>query len=64
MHEIQSTFDDNPTIDVTGIFLDIYKVFGKVWHDGLLFKLKTYGVEVDLLLPLKNYLKIVSKELC
>ena len=28
-----------------------------VWHDGLLFKLKTYGVEGDLLLRLKNYLK-------
>ena len=40
-----------------GIFLDIYKVFDKVWHDGLLFKLKTYRIEVDLLLPLKNYLK-------
>ena len=28
-----------------------------VWHDGLLFKLKTYGVEGDLLLRLKSYLK-------
>ena len=28
-----------------------------VWHDGLLFKLKTYGVEGDLFLRLKNYLK-------
>ena len=40
-----------------GIFLDISKAFDKVWHDGLLFKLKTYGVEGDLLLLLKNYLK-------
>ena len=40
-----------------GIFLDIYKAFGKDWHDGLLFKLKTYGVAGDLLLLLKNYLK-------
>ena len=57
IHEIQSAFDDNPTIDVRGIFLDISKAFDKVWHDGLLFKLKTYGVEGDLLLLLKNYLK-------
>ena len=39
-----------------GIFLDISEAFDKVWHDGLLFKLKTYGVEGDLLLLLKNYL--------
>ena len=57
IHEIQSAFDDNPTIDVRGIFLDISKAFDKVWKDGLLFKLKTYGVEADLLLLLKNYLK-------
>ena len=63
IHEIQSAFDDNPTVDVRGIFLDISEAFDKVWHDGLLFKLKTYGVEGDLLLLLKNYLKIVSKEL-
>ena len=44
-------------MDVRGIFLDISKAFDKVWHDGLLFKLKTYGVEGDLLLLLKNYLK-------
>ena len=38
-----------------GIFLDISKEFDKVWHDGLLFKLKTYSAEGDLLLLLKNY---------
>ena len=40
-----------------GNFLDISKAFDKVWHDGLLFKLKKYGIEGDLLLLLKNYLK-------
>ena len=40
-----------------GVFLDISKAFDKVWHDRLIFKLKTYGVEGNLLLLLKNYLE-------
>ena len=38
------------------IFLDISKAFDKVWHEGLIFKLKTYGVEGNLLKLLENYL--------
>ena len=48
-------FDKNPTVDVRGVFLDISKAFDKVWHEGLLFKLKTYGVEGELLSLPKNY---------
>ena len=57
IHEIQTAFDENPTVDVRGVFLDISKAFDKVWHDGLIFKLKSYGVEGELLLLLKNYLR-------
>ena len=56
IHEIQTAFDENPTVDVRGVFLDISKAFDKVWHDGLIFKLKSYGVEGGLLLLIKNYL--------
>ena len=38
IHEIQTAFDENPTVDMRGVFLDISKAFGKVWHDGLIFK--------------------------
>ena len=57
IHEIQTAFDENPTVDVRGVFLDISKAFDKVWHDGIIFKLKSYGVEGKLLLLLKNYLE-------
>ena len=40
-----------------GVFLGISKAFNKVWHDGLIFKLKFYGVEGELLSLLKNYLQ-------
>ena len=56
IYEIQTAFDENPAVDVRGVFLDISKAFDKVWHDGLIFKLKSYGVEGELLLLLKNYL--------
>ena len=39
IHEIQTDFDNNPAVDVRGVFLDISKAFDKLWHDGLLYKL-------------------------
>ena len=57
IHEIQTAFDENPTVDVRGVFLDMSKAFDKVWHDGIIFKLKSYGVEGELLSLLKNYLE-------
>ena len=56
VHDINSSFDCDPTIDVRGVFLDISKAFDKVWHDGILFKLKTYGVKGKLLILIRNYL--------
>ena len=40
-----------------GVFLDISKAFDKVWHDGLIFKLKFQGVEVELLSLIEHYLQ-------
>ena len=56
IHKIQTAFDNNPTIDVASAFLDIFKAFDKAWHDGLIFKLKSYSDEGELLSLLKNYL--------
>ena len=57
VHEIQSSFDRNPPVDTRAIFLDISEAFDKVWHQGLLFKLKSYGVEGSLFCLLENYLE-------
>ena len=40
-----------------GVFLDISKEFDKVWHEELLFKLKSYWVESDLSSLLECYLR-------
>ena len=37
------------------VFIDISKAFDKVWHEGILFKLKTYGVNGEVLTWLTNY---------
>ena len=42
-NEIYKSFDCHPPTDTRGTFLDISKAFDKVWHKGLVFKLKTYG---------------------
>ena len=55
-HKIYKSFDCNPSFDVRGTFLDISKVFGKVWHDGLICKLSPYGPENKLLNLIQNYL--------
>ena len=36
--------------------MDICKAFDKMWHEGLLYKIETYGVEEDVLNLLRNYL--------
>ena len=40
-----------------GVFLDASKAFEKVWDNGIISKLRAYGVEGELLLLLKDYLE-------
>ena len=54
-HEIFSSFDCNPSLEVRSIFLDISKAFDKVWHEGLLYKPKSFGNSRDLLNLIKHY---------
>ena len=55
--DIHKSFDCNPSQNIRGVFLDISKVFNKVWHEGQFFKLKTYDVEGKLIMLLESYLK-------
>ena len=40
-YDIYKSFDANPSLEVKGIFLDMSKAFDRVWHEGLLFLIKT-----------------------
>ena len=55
-HEIFEAFNCNPSLEVRSVFLDISKALDKVWHDGLLYKLKSMGISGELYNLLENYL--------
>ena len=42
--------------ETRALFLDISKAFDKVWHEGLIFKLKSNGISGNLLTFFENYL--------
>ena len=53
-HEIFTFFDNG--LEVRSVFLDISKAFHKVWHEGLIFKLKQNGISGELLHILSDFL--------
>ena len=56
VNEIHQAFENPKSLEVCAVFLDISKAFDKVWHDGLIFKLKQNGVYGSLLMFFQNYL--------
>ena len=55
-HEIYQGFYCSPSVETRSVFLDMSKAFDKVWYEGILLKLKNYGVKGRLLNILNNYL--------
>ena len=55
-HDIYKSFDWNPPLEVRGIFLDISKDFDRVWHYGLIHKIKSLGISDTLLKLIENFL--------
>ena len=54
-HEIYKSFDNE--FEVKGVFLYISKAFDKVWHEGIIFKLKQNNISGKLLSVLSDFLK-------
>ena len=57
-HDIYQSLDQG--YEVRGVFLDISKAFDKVWHKGLIHKLKQNGIGGPLLKLLTDVLKLCS----
>ena len=54
--EIYESFECPDNLEVRAVFLDISKAFDKVWHEGLIFKLKQNGIRGNLLNFFISYL--------
>ena len=54
VHTLYNSLDKGK--QVTTIYLDVSKAFDRVWHRGLLFKLKQIGIEDPLLSWFESYL--------
>ena len=57
VHNIYTAFDAYPTLESRGVFLDMSKAFDKVWHEGLIFKLKSMGISDALLDLIGSFLE-------
>ena len=62
-HEIFEAFDYNPSLEVRSVFLEISKAFNKVWHQGLLYKLKSMGIYGKFMIFLKTTYQVDFKRL-
>ena len=54
-HKIYLAFEEFPSRETRAVLLDISKAFDKVWHDGLLLKLKSYGISGCLFTVIKDF---------
>ena len=55
-NEIFSTFNCNPPLDVRSFSLDISKAFDRIWHEGLIFKIRRCGIRGNLVKLLTSFL--------
>ena len=60
-HDIYQSLDHS--LETRSIFLDVSKAFDKVWHEGLLYKLKQNGISGNLLNAITGFLCQTKKVL-
>ena len=55
VHDIYSSFDCS-SLEVRGIFLNVSKAFDRIWHEGLVYKVRFTGISVTPLKIIKIFL--------
>ena len=56
VNEIHEAFENPKSLEVRAVLLDISKAFDKLWHAGLIFKLKRNGICGIILKLFERYL--------
>ena len=56
VHDIYSSFDCYPSLEVRGRFLDISKAFDNVWHKELIYKIQSTGISGTTIKVIKSFL--------
>ena len=56
IHNLYKSFNAYPTLETRGALLDMCKAFDKVWHQGLIFKLKSVGISDCLVNLIESFL--------
>ena len=56
VHKLFEAFHAYPHLETCVVFHDMFKAFDKVWHQGLIFKLKSVRVSDSLLCLLESFL--------
>ena len=59
---IYTSFDCNTPEDVRGILTDIFKAFDRVWHEGVIYKMKCIGITGMPLKLLQNFLQNIYQK--
>ena len=55
-HKIYCAFDEMPSKETRAVFLDLSKAFDRVWHEGLIHKLRCNGVSGNMLALISSFL--------
>ena len=56
VHDINNAFDVNLSLEVRAVFFDISEAFDRVWHKGLLYKVKCMGTDGNFLKLVESFL--------
>ena len=62
-NKIHKAFNEYTSRETRAMFLNISKAFDKVWHEGLIFKLKSNGFSGNFLISSKAFYLSAIKEL-